>query len=86
MSPTSIFTPREKISATSSSPCRSTYSPKTSRIYLAALDRLIAHLEAKGMPTGTRAVRREHVESYFAERRESVAPATLSSVSRVGAR
>lgn len=53
-------------------------SPKTSRIYLAALDRLIAHLEAKGMPTGTRAVRREHIESYFAERRGQVAPATLS--------
>ena len=53
-------------------------SPKTSRIYLSALDHLIAHLEAKGMPTGTRAVRREHVESYFAERRETVAPATLS--------
>ena len=53
-------------------------SPKTSRIYLPALDHLIAHLEAKGMPTGTRAVRREHVESYFAERRETVAPATLS--------
>ncbi len=53
-------------------------SPKTSRIYLSALDHLIGHLEAKGMPTGTRAVRREHVESYFAERRETVAPATLS--------
>ncbi|MGA3030629.1 MAG: tyrosine-type recombinase/integrase [Candidatus Limnocylindrales bacterium] len=53
-------------------------SPKTSRIYLAALDHLIAHLEANGMPTGTRAVRREHVESYFARRRGEVAPATLS--------
>ena len=30
------------------------------------------------MPTGTRAVRREHVESYFAQRRDEVAPATLS--------
>jgi site-specific recombinase XerD len=53
-------------------------SPKTLRIYLAALDRLIAHLEAKGMPTGTRAVKREHVEAYFADRRGDVAPATLS--------
>jgi|ERR1035437_9746343 integrase/recombinase XerC len=53
-------------------------SPKTSKIYLQALDHLIAHLEASGMPTGTRAVRREHVESYFAKRREAVAPATLS--------
>ena len=31
MSPTSIFTPREKISAISSSPWRSTYSLNTSR-------------------------------------------------------
>jgi site-specific recombinase XerD len=53
-------------------------SPKTSRIYLQALDHLIAHLIANGMPTGTRAVRREHVESYFARRRGEVAPATLS--------
>jgi site-specific recombinase XerD len=53
-------------------------SPKTSRIYLQALDRLIAHLETNGMPTGARAVRREHVESYFAKRRDAVAPATLS--------
>ena len=53
-------------------------SPKTSAIYLQALNKLIAHLEAKGMPTSTRGVRREHVESYFAERRGEVAPATLS--------
>jgi site-specific recombinase XerD len=53
-------------------------SPKTSRIYLQALDHLIAHLIAQGMPTGARAVRREHVESYFAKRRGEVAPATLS--------
>src|ERR1035437_8164430 len=53
-------------------------SPKTSKIYLQALDHLIAHLEAQGMPTGTRAVKREHVESYLAKRRSEVAPATLS--------
>jgi site-specific recombinase XerD len=56
----------------------STRSEKTARIYLAALDALIRHLEAKAMPTGSRAVRREHVESYFAERRETVKPTTLS--------
>jgi site-specific recombinase XerD len=55
-----------------------TRSEKTARIYLAALDALIRHLEAKAMPTGARAVRREHVESYFAERRETVKPTTLS--------
>jgi site-specific recombinase XerD len=53
-------------------------SPKTSRIYLAALDRLLAHLQAAGTPTTVRAIRREHIESYFAARRESVAPSTLS--------
>jgi len=55
-----------------------TRSEKTARIYLAALDALIRHLESKAMPTGARAVRREHVESYFAERRETVKPTTLS--------
>lgn len=51
---------------------------KTARIYLAALDALIRHLEAQGMPTAARAVRREHVESYVARRRDEVKPATMS--------
>ena len=55
-----------------------TRAEKTARIYLAALDALIRHLDAKGMPTGARAIRREHVESYFAERRDQVKPTTLS--------
>lgn len=55
-----------------------TRQPKTARIYLAALDGLIAHLDAHGMPTSARGVRREHVESYIAARRETVKPATLS--------
>jgi site-specific recombinase XerD len=55
-----------------------TRADKTARIYLAALDALIAHLEANGMPTGARGVRREHVESYFAGRRDVVKPTTLS--------
>jgi site-specific recombinase XerD len=55
-----------------------TRAEKTARIYLAALDALIRHLEAKGMPSGARAIRREHVESYFAERRDQVKPTTLS--------
>lgn len=53
-------------------------APKTARIYLAALDALTRHLAAAGMPTNARAVRREHVESYLAARRLTVAPATLS--------
>jgi site-specific recombinase XerC len=55
-----------------------TRKPKTTRIYLAALDGLIAHLEMNGMPTATRSVRREHVESHIAARRETVKPTTLS--------
>lgn len=55
-----------------------TRMPKTRRIYLDALDNLIAHLAAKGMPTTARAVKREHVESYLAARRDNVAPSTLS--------
>jgi hypothetical protein len=37
-------------------------------MYLAALDALMAHLEAHGMPTTARAIRREHVESSIAAR------------------
>src|SRR6186997_1424470 len=55
-----------------------TRADKTARIYLAALDALILHLEASGMPTGARGVRREHVESYIATRRDAVKPTTLS--------
>ena len=51
---------------------------QTSRIYLAALDALIAHLQAQGMPTGARSVKREHIESYFARRRHQVKPTSLS--------
>lgn len=55
-----------------------TRAPKTTKIYMAALDALIRHLEAHGMPTTARAVRREHVESYIGLRRETVKPTTLS--------
>ena len=51
---------------------------QTSRIYLAALDGLIGHLQTQGMPTGARGVKREHVESYFARRRNQVKPTSLS--------
>lgn len=55
-----------------------TRATKTSRIYLSALDGLIRHLLAQGMPTGARGVKREHIESYIAKRRETVRPTTLS--------
>ena len=54
-----------------------TRAPNTARIYLAALDGLIRHLDATGMPTGARAIRREHIESWIAKRREGVKPATM---------
>jgi site-specific recombinase XerD len=50
----------------------------TRRIYLNALDRLIRHLEAHGMPTAARSVKREHVESFIAARRATVKDTTLS--------
>ncbi len=55
-----------------------TRAQKTTTIYLAALDSLLRHLEANGMPTSAGAVRREHIESWLAERRDKVAPASLS--------
>lgn len=55
-----------------------TRTPSTTRIYLAALDGLLAHLEANGMPTGVGAIRREHIESFLGARRAKVKPATLS--------
>jgi site-specific recombinase XerD len=55
-----------------------TRKPKTARIYLDALDNLIGHLDAHGMPVAARGVRREHVESYLAARKPQVAPSTLS--------
>ena len=55
-----------------------TRSDRTTRIYLAALDALIRHLEAEGMPTGAQSVKREHVESWIAVQRDTVRPTTLS--------
>lgn len=55
-----------------------TRATKTARIYLDALDNLITHLESHGMPMTAGGVRREHVESYLAARRDQVAPSTLS--------
>lgn len=55
-----------------------TRAASTSRIYLSALDGLIGHLSANGMPAAARSVRREHVESYIAARRDQIKPASLS--------
>lgn len=55
-----------------------TRAPTTRRVYLSALDGLIAHLVAAGMPTAARAVKREHIDAYFADRRGKIKPASLS--------
>lgn len=55
-----------------------TRAPRTRDAYLASLDSLLAHLVANGMPLTAGAVRREHIESWMADQRERVAPATLS--------
>lgn len=55
-----------------------TRAPATRRVYLSALDGLVRHLEAHGMPTAARGVRREHVEAYLADRRDKIKPASLS--------
>ncbi len=55
-----------------------TRSANTAKIYLSALGAFLAHLQSNGLPTGARSIRREHVESWIAARRESVKPATLS--------
>lgn len=55
-----------------------TRAPRTRDAYLAALDSLLGHLAAKGMPLTAGAIRREHVESWMTERRDRVAPASLS--------
>jgi len=55
-----------------------TRSASTSRIYLSAIDALVRHLAAQGMPTAARSVKREHVESYIAARRDKIKPASLS--------
>jgi site-specific recombinase XerD len=55
-----------------------TRAKSTTRIYLDALDGLIAFLEDNGMPVGISVIRREHIEAYLGARREKVKPATLS--------
>jgi site-specific recombinase XerD len=54
------------------------YSPKTRAIYLAALDGVIRYLEEQGMPTGARAVRREHIEAWQASRAPNHKRTTLA--------
>lgn len=55
-----------------------TRARRTRDTYLAALDSLIEHLATAGMPLTAGAVRREHIESWLASRRDRLAPASLS--------
>ena len=54
-------------------------SPATIKTYLSALDGLHRYLQAQGMPTGLRAVRREHLEAYLVSLQDAgKKPATVS--------
>ena len=54
-------------------------SPRTLRIYLAAVAKLDAFLRSQGMPTTIGAVRREHLEAFIIGLRESgQSPASVS--------
>ena len=55
-----------------------TRAPRTRDVYLAALDSLRSHFEANGMPLTAAAIRREHIESWMAARRDNLAPASMS--------
>jgi site-specific recombinase XerD len=54
-----------------------TRSARTAELYLAVFDRFLRFLREHGMPTGARAVRREHVEAWLAARRAEVRPGTI---------
>ena len=53
-------------------------SPRTVATYLDALAGLNAYLEAHGMPTQLRGIRREHLESFMEDLLRRVKPATAS--------
>ena len=54
-------------------------SPATIKTYLSALDGLHRYLQAQGMPTGLRAIRREHLEAYLVSLQDAgKKPATVS--------
>jgi hypothetical protein len=52
-------------------------SPKTVRCYLAAVAGLTSFLQRDGLPTDVPAIRREHLEAYFATRLREVKPSSV---------
>lgn len=53
-------------------------SARTVQTYLCALDALDRYLQAEGLPTEVRAIRKAHLEGFVASRLASVKPATIS--------
>jgi site-specific recombinase XerD len=53
-------------------------SARTVQTYLCALDGLARYLEAQGLPSEVRSIRRSHLEGFVAERLETVKAATIS--------
>jgi len=51
-------------------------SPMTVRCYLAAVTSLASFLDQGGLPTGASAIKREHLEAYFATRLGEVKPSS----------
>jgi len=53
-------------------------SARTVQTYLCALNALMAYLEAEGMPSEVRAIRKAHLEGFVADRLKRVKAATVS--------
>lgn len=53
-------------------------SARTVQTYLCALDGLTHYLEAEGLPSEVRSIRRSHLEGFVAQRLETVKAATIS--------
>ena len=53
-------------------------SPKTIKLYLAALSGLTAYLKAQGMPLEPEGIRREHLEAFMLSRLETVKASTVA--------
>jgi len=53
-------------------------SARTVQTYLCALDGLARHLEAQGLPSEVRSIRRAHLEGFVAQRLTTVKAATIS--------
>jgi hypothetical protein len=64
-------------SESAAEPVMTTLSPKTIKLYLAALSGLTAYLRAQGMPLEPEGIRREHLEAFVLSRLETVKASTV---------